>query len=106
MRRSSIIIAFIIFLAGCQSSWRQSWRQPIPNVEIIYQSNVFVKPYTLGFIQADGTHAAMLEIAERLIKPVWSQNATIIYGLSVSSVSYIGYPAFWDTVTGKFKFCN
>lgn len=89
-----------VMLASCQSSWRQ----PIPDGNIVYMAGYS----ELGFIQPDGTDNQIIEPRKRLAIPVWSNDGNIIYGLSGSGQAgaYGGYPAYLDLEFGRYKVCS
>lgn len=90
----------VAFLASCQSSWRQS----IPEAEIVYQSLVY--PSELGFINANGENNQTIEIKKSLKKPIWSSDGSIIFGLSGGAGVDYGYPAYWEPGKGRFRVCD
>ena len=94
----------ILFLAGCKSVWQQ----PLPDTEIIYQGEGThdTPGHVLGFIQSNGENNQILEINKQFEKPVWSDDGNFIYGLSGSTGSYMGYPAYWDLQKGRYGICN
>ena len=98
----------IFSIVGC-SRQSSSWQQPVPNADIIFQSTMS-GPFELNFIQAVGSNHQVLNVDENFVKPIWSRDATIIYGLSDPSTQFpyedIGYPAYWDIKKGVFKRCE
>jgi WD40-like Beta Propeller Repeat len=101
-------LLIILSLPGCLIT-SASWHQSVPKAEIIFQSNMR-GPYELSFIQSDGSNPQVLNIDENFIKPVWSSDGTILYGLSSPTSQFpyedIGYPSYWDIKNGMFKRCD
>lgn len=87
----------ILFLSSCST-----WGQKIPTGKIIY-----MPPYDgLGFIQPSGDANEVLNINEKLDKPVWSFDGKSILGLTGAPGAFLGYPAVWDIENGKYKVCG
>jgi Tol biopolymer transport system component len=103
----SNVLLLCLILTACQTSWGQ----PVPNTDIIYQRDVsYVQKsnsldYSIGFINADGSKQQTLTLDHGIVKPVWSNNGTLLFGLS-SDDPDAGYPAYWDIKRGIFKVCD
>lgn len=91
-------IIALVMLVGCRSSWKQT----IPDGEIVYMSSY----NELGFVLTNGDNNQTLFLDEHFEKPVWSNDGMFLYGLSGGSSSYIGYPAYWDIENSRFKVCD
>ncbi len=102
-----LIMTLCLLLSGCTTS--PSWKQVVPKSDIIFQSIVW-NPYELNFIQADGSNHQILNLNQSFIKPIWSSDGMIIYGLSSpkwqGSLEEIGFPAYWDIKQHIFKRCD
>ena len=101
-------LAMIFSLVGCSST--STWPKSIPKADIMFQIAMNYRPYNLGFIQGDGSNLQKVNMDENFVKPIWSFDGTVLYGLSspVGQTPYedVGYPAFWDIKNGKFKRCD
>ena len=106
--RMLIILITVLSINGCINT-SSAWHQIVPQTNIIFQS-VMWNPYELNFIQADGSNHQVLNLDVNFIKPVWSSDGAIIYGLSnpVTQPPYefIGYPAYWKIKNHIFKRCD
>jgi hypothetical protein len=102
-----VFLAAILLLAGCGST--SSWPKSIPNGKILFQSDVQTK-VELNFIQIDGSNHHRIDLSQNFVKPSWSSDGEILYGLSSpSNQNYYedaGYPAYWNIKSGLFKRCD
>lgn len=107
IQMSLFFLATIFSFVGCSSP--SSWLKSIPKADIVFQIAMNYQPYTLGFIRSDGSNFLSMNIVDNFVKLVWGFDGTTIYGLSNPSgqppYEEIGYPAYWDVKTGKFKRC-
>lgn len=105
--RRFLILIPIVILASCESSG--SWRQTIPQGEIIFQSSM-QKPYGLDIINFDGSGKKVLKLPQNFIKPVWSSSGEFLIGLSNPRGQFphedTGYPSYWNINSGNFKICD
>ena len=95
-------------LDGCLRN--SSISQKLPDSEIIFQEMMNRRSYTLGFIQSDGSDYQKIVLPENFVKPFWSSDQSILYGLSnpvgQPPYEFMGYPAYWDMKNGSFKRCD
>lgn len=100
-----------ILLSGCIISHSNTtgWPTTVPDGDILFQSQQQTL-FELNFIDADGSNHQRLEVPQNFIKPVWSADGQIIYGLSspIGLFPYedIGYPAYWNLKDGTLATCN
>jgi len=102
--KTLLTVSFVLGLASCQSVWQRT----VPNGEIVYQGEGIPNSsgHMLGFVQSNGEDNQILEPDRQFAKPVWSADGNILFGLTGSTGSYMGYPAFWDIQNGRFGVCN
>lgn len=98
-----LVISFLLVFitSGCQSEWKQ----PIPEGEIVFQV-AGSGSHALGFVQADGENAQVIEIGKEFASPDWSPDGVILYGLTEGKGSTVGWPAYWNVNDGRFRNCN
>lgn len=103
-----IYLVMALSIVGC--SIDSSWPQSVPTEGIIFQSSINRRPYTLDFIDLDGSNHRTMNINENFAKPLWSSDGTVLFGLSSPvgqpTYEFLGYPAYWNTKTGNFKRCD
>ncbi|MBN2550911.1 MAG: PD40 domain-containing protein [Anaerolineales bacterium] len=70
----------------------------------MYQTGL-IKQKQIGFVNADGTNAIVLEVGEYLRKPVWSSEGNLIYGMAEGLLPNYrdGSPAYWYQNRGLKK---
>jgi hypothetical protein len=102
--KSLVLGLIVVGLAGCGSPWRG----PIPDGEIVYQGEGIYNSagHVLGFVRANGDNNQIIEPDRQFDKAVWSVDGNFLYGLSDSSGSYWGYPAYWDLQNDRFGVCR
>jgi hypothetical protein len=103
-----LYLAVLFYLMGCSSI--SPWLLSIPKADIIFQTTMNVEPYNLNFIQADGSSVQSITLKENFVKPMWSRDYTVLYGLSSPAgqppYEDLGYPVYWDLKNGEFKKCD
>jgi Tol biopolymer transport system component len=109
---SKFILLFVnltaaILLSGCGGS--SGWPTSIPDRDILFQSEQQTL-YELNFIDSDGSNHQILKVPQNFIKPIWSLDGQIIYGLSSPNGQFpyedMGYPAYWNITSRTFKLCS
>lgn len=105
------VVFFIIFsfLSAC-SLGNDLWPTSLPKSDILFQSTMGWRPFTLNFIQADGSNLQKMILDENFALPTFSKDYTFLYGLSSPDgyplSEFGGYPAYWNLKTGQFKRCS
>lgn len=106
-----LVVFFIIvcFLTSCFPE-KNLWPTSLPKSDILFQSTMVTRPYTLNFIRANGSNLQKMILDENFAKATYSNDYAILYGLSSPGgypiFEFGGYPAYWNLKTGRFKRCS
>jgi len=68
------VFALCVFLIGCTSSQSEKF----PDTDIVYQSSNFDSP-SIGFVNADGSDNAVLQVDFYATEPIWSEDGKRLY---------------------------
>jgi Tol biopolymer transport system component len=94
--RTISFLCAMLLLSSCQSTWRS-----LPDdTEIVYDPPIVDH---LGFIDANGGNNQIIDVGAKILRPVWSSDGSVLYGLSGRNA---GYPAYWDTQNGHYRVCE
>jgi hypothetical protein len=92
----------ILLISACSSAWVRT----APAGQIVYKSKKY-DPFQLTFLDMDTGATQDVAVPNYFNRPVWSQDGSILFGLTkFPKIQLNGYAAFWDVTNGKFAQCK
>ena len=70
----------------------------------MYQTGLYTQR-EIGFINADGSNWAILEVGSYLRKPVWSYDGSLVYGLA-DGLPTTAYSITLQNLSRSRRFCS
>jgi len=106
MKRYIYLLSCFLLTILAQSCNNQKFpSQLFPPAEIVYQTGS-PDQAQIGFVNADGSRATLVEIENYAIHPIWAIDGSKVYGLARDGQYLLGgLAAYWD-INGNVKVCD